>query len=205
MSSTFPTSPPRLWVVRHGETAWSASGRHTGRTNVPLTPEGERAAVELGERLRPSAFAIVLTSPRRRAVETARLAGFADRAIVDDDLAEWDYGDDEGRTTAEIQADRPGWSIWREGPLGGETLEQVAARADRVIARARRASGDTLAFGHGHLLRVLAARWADLSPADGRALLLDPATLSILGWERQAPVIERWNEPASPTGVQGAG
>lgn len=186
---------PRLWVVRHGETAWSASGRHTGRTDITLTPLGEDQATSLRTRLTGMVFALVLTSPRRRAIETARLAGFGDRAVVDDDLAEWDYGLDEGRTSSEIQADHPGWSIWRDGPQGGETIDQVAARADRVIARARHASGDTLAFGHGHLLRILAARWVGLAPEDGRRFALTPAALSILGWERESAVIERWNEP----------
>ncbi len=187
---------PRLWVVRHGETEWSASGRHTSRTDVPLTPGGEREAIELRERLRGVAFAVVLTSPRRRAMETCRLAGFDDRAVVDPDLAEWDYGTDEGRTSAEIEVDRPGWSIWRDGPAGGESIDQVAARVERVIDRVRQAPGDCLAFAHGHLLRILAARWADLPAVDGQALLLEPATISILGWERETPVIELWNEPA---------
>lgn len=189
---------PRLWVVRHGETAWSASGRHTGRTDIELTPLGEEQAAALRRRLTGAAFALVLTSPRRRAVETAGLAGFGDRAVVDDDLAEWDYGLDEGRTSAEIQRERPGWSIWRDGPEGGETIEQVAARADRVIARARHTPGDTLAFGHGHLLRILSARWVGLGPTSGRRLALDPATISILGWERHTPVLERWNQGAGP-------
>lgn len=189
---------PRLWVVRHGETEWSATGRHTGRTDIALTALGEEQAAALRGHLTRVAFGLVLTSPRRRAIETARLAGFGDRAVVDDDLAEWDYGLDEGRTSSEIQADHPGWSIWRDGPQGGETIDQVAARADRVIARARHASGDTLAFGHGHLLRILAARWVGLGPTSGRRLLLDPATISILGWERATPVIERWNQSLSP-------
>lgn len=188
---------PRLWLVRHGETEWSASGRHTSRTDVPLTPAGERDATELRHRLGGVAFDLVLTSPRRRATETCGLAGFGNRAVVDEDLAEWDYGSDEGRTTAEIQVDRPGWSIWRDGPTAGETIDEVAARAEHVIARVRQATGDCLAFAHGHLLRILAARWADLPAADGAALLLEPATISILGWERETPVIELWNEPAT--------
>ena len=195
---TEPGARPRLWIVRHGETEWSASGRHTSRTDVPLTRPGEEQAAGLRERLAGIAFALVLTSPRRRALETCRLAGFGGRAIVDDDLAEWDYGADEGRTTAEIRRDRPGWTIWRDGPSGGETIDQVAARAERVIARARAADGDVLAFAHGHLLRILGARWVGLAAVDGRALLLEPATLSILGWEHESPVIARWNEPAEP-------
>jgi broad specificity phosphatase PhoE len=199
------SAPPRLWVVRHGETEWSAALRHTGRTDVPLTPLGEAQARELGPRLRGQAFAAVLTSPRARARETCRLAGFADRAVVDDDLAEWDYGADEGRTTAEIQVDRPGWSIWDDGPKDGETIDRVAARADRVIAAARSRAGDTLAFAHGHLLRILAARWVELAPADGRRFLVEPATISILGWEREMPVLERWNEPVTVDPAAGAG
>jgi broad specificity phosphatase PhoE len=189
-------SRPRLWLVRHGETEWSAAGRHTGRTDVPLTSAGEAEAVTLGGRLRSNRFALVLTSPRQRARETCRLAGFGDSAIVDDDLAEWDYGAAEGRTTPEIQRDRPGWSIWTDGPKDGETIDQVAARAERVIARVRSERGDTLTFAHGHLLRILAARWVDLPAVDGRILLLEPATFSILGWERETAVVERWNEPA---------
>ena len=188
---------PTVYLARHGETEWSKSGQHTSRTDIPLTAAGEAAARELGARLGDHPFAVVLTSPRVRARDTSRLAGFGDRAVVDDDLAEWDYGADEGRTTAEIQGDRPGWSIWIEGPAGGETIDAVAARADRTIERVRSASGDVLAFAHGHLLRILAARWVGLAPADGRRFLLEPATLSILGWERETPVIERWNEPAS--------
>lgn len=188
---------PRLWLVRHGETAWSASGRHTSRTDVPLTPRGEDEARDLARLLGGCAFGAVLVSPRARAQETCRLAGFEDRAVVDPDLAEWDYGADEGRTTAQIQVDRPGWSIWGDGPLEGETIDQVAVRANRVIARVRSMSGDTLAFGHGHMLRILAARWVSLAPADGQHLLLEPATLSILGWERETPAIERWNAPAA--------
>lgn len=188
---------PRLWVVRHGETAWSASGRHTSRTEEPLTADGEAQARALARPLRDHAFVAVLTSPRERARETCRLAGFGGRAVVDADLAEWDYGSDEGRTTAEIQQDHPGWSIWTDGPAGGETIDEVAARADRVIERVRSGSGDVLAFAHGHLLRILAARWVGLAPADGRRLLLEPATISILGWERETPVIERWNAPVA--------
>jgi broad specificity phosphatase PhoE len=185
---------PRLWLVRHGETEWSASGRHTGLTDVPLTKLGEGQAMQLRERLREHAFGLILTSPRRRAMDTCRLAGFAERAIVDGDLAEWDYGADEGRTTVQIHVDRPGWSLWRDGPLDGETIAQVSERAERVVERARAVDGDTLAFGHGHLLRILAARWVGVAPSNGRRLLLEPATISILGWEHEAPVIERWNE-----------
>jgi probable phosphoglycerate mutase len=160
-----------------------------------LTAKGIAEGRSIGQSLAAHTFTEVLSSPRSRALETCRLAGFGDRVQIDDDLAEWDYGSDEGRTTAEIQRDRPGWSIWRDGPLGGETIDEVAARADRVVARARAASGDVLAFAHGHLLRVLAARWLGQPPQDGRLLLLEPATISILGWERDTAVVTRWNAP----------
>jgi broad specificity phosphatase PhoE len=185
---------PNLWVVRHGETTWSTDGRHTGSVDIPLTDEGRRQAEALRSSLSAHAFADVLSSPRSRAVETARLAGFGDRVEIVDALREWDYGEDEGRTTAEIQQDRPGWSIWRDGPKGGETLDHVAERADGVIARARAASGDVLCFAHGHLLRILAARWLGLRPNDGRLFNLGPARISVLGWERETAVIDRWNE-----------
>jgi broad specificity phosphatase PhoE len=185
---------PRLWLVRHGETEWAATGRHTGRTEVPLTARGEAQARELGTRLAGRSFVEVLTSPRARATGTCRLAGFADRAQVVDDLAEWDYGTDEGRTSAEIRADRPNWSIWSDGPRGGETIGEVAARAERVIEHVRDAHGDVLVFSHGHLLRILAARWVGLAPTAGAVLLLEPATISVLGWERDTAVIERWNQ-----------
>ena len=185
---------PYLWAVRHGETTWSTEGRHTGTVDIPLTDEGRRQAEGLRSSLAGHDFAEVLSSPRSRAVETARLAGCGDRVEVVDDLREWDYGEDEGRTTLEIQQDRPGWSIWRDGPKGGEALEHVAERADRVIVRARAATGDVLCFAHGHLLRILAARWLDLPPNDGRLFSLGPARISVLGWERETAVIDRWNE-----------
>ena len=182
-----------IWLIRHGETAWSLSGQHTGRTDVPLTPEGVRQAEALGDRLAGKRFALVLTSPRARARETCRLAGLAGAAQVDDDLAEWDYGDLEGRTGAEIRADMPGWTIW-SGPVpGGETAAQVGARADRVLARARAAGGDVALFAHGHLLRVAAARWLGLPPAEGRLFALDTASVSVLGLEQELPVIRSWN------------
>ena len=133
-----------------------------------------------------------------RALDTARIAGFGDVVQVDDDLREWDYGEDEGRTTPEIREDRPGWTIWGDGPRGGETIDDVAARADRVIARVRDSSGDVLLFAHGHLLRILAARWLELPPVDGRLFALSTATVSVLGWEREQPVLLRWNEACSP-------
>jgi broad specificity phosphatase PhoE len=189
---------PRAWLVRHGETEWAREGRHTSRTDVPLTELGRSQAVAAGRKLAGTPFVLVLASPRERARETARIAGFGDRVEVDDDLREWDYGDDEGRTTAEIRMDRPDWTIFRDGPRGGETIEQVAARADRVIARVRAADGDVLLFGHGHQLRILAARWLALDPAEGRLFALSTATVSVLGWEREQPVLLRWNEACLP-------
>ena len=179
-------------LVRHGATEWSAAGRHTGRTDIPLSADGEAAARALRGRLpaRPDA---VLVSPRRRAVETCRLAGLGDFAQVDDDLQEWDYGDYEGLTTPEIRATRPDWNLWRDGCPGGETAAEVAARADRVVARLVAAGGVAVVFAHGHLLRVLGARWAGLPPERGAVLALDPATISTLGWEREQRVIRRWN------------
>ncbi len=190
---------PRLWVVRHGETTWARQGRHTGRTDVPLTEMGRVQAVAVGRKLGSLAFAEVLSSPLARALETCRIAGFGRHVDVVDDLREWDYGEDEGRTTEEIQADRPGWSIWDDGPLGGETIEAVAVRADRVIARARAASGDVLCFAHGHVLRILAARWIELAAIDGRRLALSTATVSVLGWERDTAVVLQWNEACATT------
>lgn len=188
--------PARLWLVRHGETEWARLGRHTGQTDIPLTELGREQAGALEARLAGHDFRLVLSSPLSRALDTARLAGFGERVETTDDLLEWDYGDDEGRTTPEIRADRPGWTIWRDGPAAGETGEAVGTRVDRVIARvhADAAGGDAIAFAHGHVLRVLAARWVGLLPADGRRLALSTATLSILGWEREQPVIERWND-----------
>ena len=188
--------PPggRLVVVRHGSTAWSAAGRHTGRTDVPLDAHGEAQARALAGRLGSHDFALVLTSPLGRARRTCQLAGFGDRAEVCDDLAEWDYGGYEGLLTDEIRRDRPRWTLWHDGVPGGETLEHVAARADRVVRKARLADGDVLAFAHGHLLRVLAARWLGLPPYAGGSLLLAPAGLGVLTWERQAPVLGRWDD-----------
>ena len=185
----------QIWLVRHGETEWSASGRHTSRTDIPITEAGRAQALELGRRLAGHPFALVLTSPRQRATETARLAGFGE-AVVDDDLREWDYGTLEGRTTAEIRAAIPDWTIWTGPWPGGETADEVAARADRVLARCQAVSveGDTLLFAHGHFLRVLAARWLDLPAAGGGHFALGTATIGVLGWERERPVIETWNE-----------
>jgi broad specificity phosphatase PhoE len=183
---------PQVVVVRHGETTWSRQWRHTGTTDLPLTGDGRRHAEDLRPQLSARSFALVLTSPLQRARQTAALGGFP-AAGVDADLCEWNYGRDEGRTTAEIQVDRPGWSIWADGPDGGESLTEVAARADRVIARALGASGDVLLFAHGHILRILAARWIELEPAGGRRLRLASAAPSTLGWEHDYRVIVEWS------------
>ena len=187
---------PEVWLVRHGETEWSRLGRLTGRTDVPLTDVGRTQAVAVGRRLSDHAFALVLSSPLSRALETARRAGFAEVVETTDDLLEWDYGAYEGRTTPEIRRDRPDWTIWRDGPKDGERADDVAARTDRVIARARAATGDVLLFAHGHVLRVLAARWLGQPPSAGGLYALSTATLSVLGWERETAVLERWNDVA---------
>jgi len=184
---------PQLWLVRHGQTEWSASGRHTGRTDIPLDENGREQARELAATLAALPIALVLTSPLQRARETCALAGLGDRAVVDDDLQEWDYGDYDGLTTDEIRAARPDWTLWRDGCPGGETAAQVGVRADRVIRRARDAGGDTIVFAHGHLLRVLAVRWIGLGPEAGALLALTTATVSLLGWEREQAVVRRWN------------
>jgi broad specificity phosphatase PhoE len=180
-------------LVRHGETEWSAALRHTGHTDVPLLDEGERQARAVGEALSGRRFALVLSSPLQRALETARLAGYEPQ--VREELAEWDYGDYEGRTTAEIRETVPHWTIWRYGAAGGESPAEVAARVDGVLAEILATDGDVLIFAHGHVLRVLCARWLGLGPEDGRLLALDPATLSTLGFEREQRVIRTWNAP----------
>ncbi len=191
--------PGALWLVRHGSTEWSTTGRHTGRTDVPLTPEGERAAAALRPVLAGHEFALVLSSPLQRARRTAELAGESPQ--IDDDLLEWDYGQYEGRTTSDIRQDRPGWSLWTDGVLGGETAADVAARADRVIARARAAGGDCVVFAHGHLLRVLGARWIGGPPTFGQHLLLSTAAVCVLGYERETPALARWNDTSHLDGL----
>jgi broad specificity phosphatase PhoE len=183
---------PELWLVRHGPTEWSEDGRHTSTTDLPLLPAGETAARALAQRLDGVHFDLTLTSPRLRARRTAELAGHPE-AEVDDDLVEWGYGDYEGVTTAEIRQSVPDWTVWSYPSPGGETAAAVGARLDRVVARARAVDGRTLAFAHGHSLRVLAARWLGLEVADGRLLRLDTATISVLGYERETPVVLRWN------------
>jgi probable phosphoglycerate mutase len=189
-----------LWLVRHGETAWSAEGRHTGRTDIPLTAHGRERAVELGKFLAGTKFQAVLCSPMRRARETCEIAGYGDIAVVDPGLMEWDYGVYEGRTSQEIQAEIPGWSVWKDAIVGGETAEQVGARADGVIARALAVAGPetydvarVALFAHAHILRILAARWIGLEARDGRLLVLGTGSVSVLGWERETRVIQRWN------------
>jgi broad specificity phosphatase PhoE len=184
-----------VWLVRHAETEWSRSGQHTGRTDVPLTEEGERQARAVGEALQGREFERVLSSPLRRALETAQLAGFEPE--LRDDLAEWDYGEYDGVTTPEIREQVPDWTIWRYGALGGESVEQLATRADRVVAELLGVEGDVLVFSHGHFLRVLTARWLELEAADGRLFALDSGTLSMLGFEREQRVIRSWNVPVS--------
>jgi probable phosphoglycerate mutase len=190
-----------LWLVRHGQTEWSASGRHTSRTDVPLTPHGEEEARALSASLQARRFELVLSSPRQRALRTAELAGF--RPEIDEDLAEWDYGDLEGLTIDQIRARYPGWTVWTGPWPGGEQATQVAARADRVVQRALGLPGGTkaLVFAHGHILRALAARWLRLAATEGRLLVLGTATLSELGWEHGQPAVRCWNMPAAALAV----
>jgi probable phosphoglycerate mutase len=187
-----------LWAMRHGETEWSVDGRHTSRTDIPLTAHGRLRAKELGEYLKGTKFAAVLCSPMLRARETCEIAGFGDVAVVDDGLKEWDYGVYEGRTTKDIQEEIPGWSVWKDAIVGGETVEQVGARADGVIVRALAAAGDAdgakvALFAHAHILRILAARWIGLEARGGELFALGTGSVSVLGWERETRVIERWN------------
>jgi len=183
----------RVVLVRHGETAWSRAGRHTGRSDLPLLEEGIRQAEAVGMRLRAFSFAQVRCSPLTRARETCAHAGLIDQAVIDPDLMEWDYGDYEGRRSLDIRQERPDWDLMSDGAPNGETFDDVAARVQRVIARFP-AEGDVAVFAHGHLLRVLAARWLDLGPPVGRALLLSPCTISILGRDRGVPVVALWND-----------
>ncbi|MEO8687832.1 MAG: histidine phosphatase family protein [Solirubrobacteraceae bacterium] len=180
-------------IVRHGETEWALSGRHTGNTDIPLTEAGEAQARSIIERLEGREFALVLSSPLQRARRTAELAGYGERAELDDDLRERAYGDYEGLTTKEVRKTIPGWDVWRDEMVNGETLAQVGARADRVIERAFAAEGDTLLFAHSHLLRTLGARWIGLGPEGGGKLVLATAAICVLGFERERRVLERWN------------
>jgi broad specificity phosphatase PhoE len=203
-----------LWLVRHGETEWSASGKHTGRTDIPLTDRGRELAKELREYLKGTEFSAVLVSPMQRARETCAIAGFGDQAVVDEGLLEWNYGTFEGRTTREIQAEIPGWSVWKDEIVGGETVEHVGERADGVIERAllladgRRNTGPSVGagqaleqpgisrvalFAHAHILRILAARWVGLEARGGALFALGTGSVSVLGWERETRVVSRWN------------
>jgi broad specificity phosphatase PhoE len=186
-----------VWLVRHGATEWSENGRHTSTTELPLLPSGEEAARSLRPRLAGHDFALVLSSPRERARRTAALTGFPD-AEADDDLVEWAYGDYEGVTTEEIRRKVPGWTVWTHLSPGGESAAEVSDRLDRVVARLREVDGDALAFGHGHALRALTARWLGLPATDGRLFRLDTATVSVLGHERETPVVLRWNTSSRP-------
>jgi broad specificity phosphatase PhoE len=184
-----------LFAIRHGETAWSLSGQHTGTTNIPLTESGRRLAERMRPVLAKNAFALVLCSPMQRARKTCELAGLGDPAVIDDDLVEWNYGEYEGLTANQIRETARDWLIFRDGCPGGESPEQVGARADRVIARARATDGDVALFAHGHVLRVLAARWIGLPAASGQHFLLDTGTLCVLGYYRDIPAVRVWNGP----------
>ncbi len=184
---------PEIWLIRHGETEWTLSGAHTGRTDLPLTANGEREAEALGRHLAGRPFALVLTSPLQRARKTCELAGYGAVAQPDPDLCEWDYGAYEGRTREQIQETVPGWDIWTSPIPQGETIDQVATRARRVIDRAVRNGGDVALFAHGHLLRILTACWLSLPPADGKLFALGTASIGVLGYERDERVISRWN------------
>jgi broad specificity phosphatase PhoE len=185
---------PELWLVRHGETEWSIIGAHTGKTDVALTHLGRQQAATLGVRLQGKQFAHVLTSPRSRALETSRLAGFGDVAEVEDGLQEWDYGTYEGKATSEIRKTQPNWSIWRDGVPDGEFIHQVAARAARIIEKCLVFPGPVLLFSHAHFLRVLTACWLGLEPQAGRLFGMDVASISVLGFERETRVIRLWND-----------
>jgi broad specificity phosphatase PhoE len=190
----------QIVFVRHGDTEWNRARRHTGRTDIPLTDDGRAEARMLREPLAGWSFARVLTSPLARAQETCRLAGLGERAEPTDALLEWDYGEYEGITTSEIRAERPGWSLWRDGCPGGETADDVRARVDPLIAELKAGEGDVALFAHSHVLRVLTARWLGLPPQDGALFVLWTATVSVLGFERETAVITRWNAPvASPS------
>jgi len=191
-----PLKEPLVYLARHGETAWSLSGQHTGLTDLPLTSRGERSARRLGARLKGLEFAQVFTSPLQRARRTCELAGFGSRAEVDRDLVEWNYGEYEGLRTADIRAKRPGWEMFRDGFPGGESFDQIAARADRVVQRLRSIDGDVLLFSSGHFLRVVAARWLGLEPQGARHFLLSTASLSTLTYEHNPsqPAIGLWND-----------
>lgn len=187
-------SKHQVWLFRHGETEWSKTGQHTGRTDIRLTDAGSEQALALGRHLAGKPFALVLSSPLVRALDTCKLAGYGDQAQLTDDLWEWDYGDYEGRRTVDIRKERPGWLLWKDGVPGGETAEQVGARARKVIARAIAADGDVALFSHGHMLRVLGASWLGMAPVNGQLLALGTAAMCVLGHEHDYRVIQVWNQ-----------
>jgi broad specificity phosphatase PhoE len=184
-----------VFAIRHGETAWSLSGQHTGTTDIPLTDNGRRLAERMRPMLARNVFGLVLCSPMQRAQETCELAGFGDKAIIDSDLVEWNYGKYEGLTPKQIHEAAPGWLIFRDGCPGGEAPEQVGARVDRVIARSRTVDGDIALFAHGHVLRVLVARWIGLPASGGQHFLLNTGTLCVLGYYHEIPAVRIWNGP----------
>jgi probable phosphoglycerate mutase len=203
VSRSDTSQPPSVTLVRHAETEWSRDGRHTGRSDVPLTDRGRRAARALAPLLREDDFALVLVSPLSRARETCALAGLGERASEAPELLEWDYGEYEGLTTPEIRERRPGWDLWRDGCPGGEDAAAVGARVDRVIGRALGVGGDVALFAHGHVLRVLAARWIELDPREGARLALSTGSLSLLGHERETRGILQWNRVVRPDAATG--
>lgn len=185
-----------LWLIRHGETEWSLSGQHTSRTDIPLTDHGRRRAEELRDYLKGTSFNAVFVSPMQRARETCNIAGFGSQAVIDDGLKEWDYGIYEGKTTAQIRAEVPDWSVWKDPIIDGESAEHVGERADGVIARSLAASpagGKVALFAHAHILRILAARWLKLAATEGSLFVLGTGSISVLGWERETRVIASWN------------
>lgn len=193
--STMADNTQSIWLIRHGETEWSRTGQHTGTTDLPLTDAGRKKATLLRPALAKQSFALVLSSPLQRARETCRIAGLEAVAKIDPDLTEWNYGEYEGLTSKQVHETRPGWMVFTDGCPGGETPDQVGIRVDRVIAKARSAPGDVALFAHGHLLRVLAARWVELPPSAGRHFLLDTGTISILSYYQTSPAIKVWNAP----------
>jgi probable phosphoglycerate mutase len=190
-----PAAAAEVFLIRHGETQWSLSGRHTGITDIPLTEDGRRAAKQLEPLLSGRDFSLVLASPLQRARQTCELAGLGDRVTVDPDLMEWKYGEYEGLTPEQIHRRAPGWMIFADGCPGGESPNEVGARVDRLIGKVRAVTGRVALFGHGHVLRVLAARWIGLAPADGGHFLLDTSTLNVLGYYRDIPAVKIWNAP----------